>query len=69
MMYCVVWGLTQMSFLLVSQYLKEWYNYLFWIITIPSLFILIIAYVYLKQTPSFFLLNKKDKEKCKSIVK
>ena len=42
MLYCVVWGLSQMLFLVIYDYIKQWQNYL-WFMIMPEVFLFLLA--------------------------
>lgn len=68
MLYCVIWGLSQMLFLVIYDYIKQWENYL-WFMIVPGVLIFLIAFFILDESPSFWLLNQHNMEKFKNSIR
>ena len=58
-----------MSFLLIYRNIKEWEHYLLLTNIFPSIFIFLVGFFWLKESPSFWLLNERNGEKCKETIK
>ena len=63
MLYNAVWGLAEVSFYWIFNYLPNWYDYLLYFVTIPAFLTLLLVYFFLDETPYFYLIIQKSNEK------
>ena len=64
MIYCTIWGVTQLTFWLIENYMPDWHFYLFWLNLVPLLILFFSAYFLLLESPSFYLISRKDVDNC-----
>ena len=60
MLYCATWGLGEISFYFLYNYMPSWNFYLIFLIFIPSILTALGSVFFILESPEYSLLMKKD---------
>lgn len=69
MVYCTVWGATQLTFWPIETYLPSWWVYLFWLNLVPLLVLFVLCYYLVLETPAYYLIGRQDMPSCLRVLR